>query len=200
MDLWTAQECFDDRAAARVRSSRYRGVVAMKIRAVLLALSLLGSTGVADEPSSQIAVNPAFEKLKTLVGSWQGTMHEAMGADRSATVRFKMISDGSALASWLGEDTPGEMVTMIHPDGTDLVATHYCSTHNQPRMVLVPGGDANRLVFRFRDGSNIAPGDAHMVQVAFVFDGSPDHHVEEWTFFENGKDDAPSHFDFHRKR
>ena len=26
-------------------------------------------------------------------------------------------------------------------DGNDLMATHYCAAHNQPRMVLVSGGD-----------------------------------------------------------
>ena len=174
----------------------------MKIRPVCFFVFLLGSVALVagESPGSKIAVNPAFEKLKTLVGSWSGTMHEAGGKDRPATVRFKLVSDGSALASWLGEDTPHEMVTMIHPDGADLVATHYCSAHNQPRMVLVPGGtDPNRFVFQFRDGTNIGPGDAHMQQVAFIFDGTPDHHVEEWTFLENGKEDAPSHFDFHRK-
>ena len=170
----------------------------MKTATFVLATLLLGSTLLSgDEPSSAIAANPAFEKLKALAGSWVGT---AVDGDKTfpATVRFKLVSDGSALASWLGEDTPHEMVTMFHPDGPDLVATHYCSAHNQPRMVLLPGTDPNRLVFRFKDGTNIHPGDGHMQQLAVVFD-APDHHIEEWTYFEQGKELPASRFDFHRK-
>jgi hypothetical protein len=65
-------------------------------------------------------------------------------------------------------------------------------------MVLVSGGDPNRLVFKFKDGTNIAPSDGHMQLVAFVFDGL-DHHVEEWTYTDNGKE-FTSKFDFKRKK
>ncbi len=170
----------------------------MRNRLALLFVLLLGSlTLFAAEPPPRADHNAAFDKLRALVGSWHGMYEE--GTTKFATnARFKLVSDNSALAAWLNEDSDHEMVTMIHPDGTDLIATHYCSAHNQPRMVLVPGSDPNRLTFKFRDGTNIAPGDSHMQQVAFIFDG-PDHHIQEWTYLENGKENAPSRFDFHRK-
>ena len=153
----------------------------------------------ADEPTkSAITVLPAFEKMQTLVGSWEGMANDE-GKTYPATARFQLISDKSALAGWLGEGTPYEMVTIFHPDGTDLMATHYCAAHNQPRMVLVPGSDPNRLTFKFRDGTNIAPGDGHMQEVTFILDG-PDHHVEEWAYLDHGKETPPGRFDFHRKR
>ncbi len=86
---------------------------------------------------------------------------------------------------------------MFHPDGSDLMATHYCAAHNQPRMVLVPGGDANKLVFKFKDGTNIDPGSGHMNQVTFVID-APNHHAEEWTYVEKGRETV-ARFDFQRK-
>ena len=139
----------------------------------------------------------AFEKMKTLVGSWAGTMKEG-GKDLPATARFQTIADGSVLAGWLGEGTPYEMVTMFHMDGDTLMATHYCGAHNQPRMVLVMDGERNRLVFVFKDGTNIKPGVGHMHQVAFILDG-PDHHIEEWTFLQGDKKETSS-FDFKRKK
>jgi hypothetical protein len=83
-------------------------------------------------------------------------------------------------------------------DGNQLMATHYCAAHNQPRMVLVNGGDQNRLVFKFKDGTNIQPDAGHMQQVAFIIDG-PNHHIEEWTYLQNGKEDT-TRFDFRRKQ
>ena len=139
----------------------------------------------------------AFEKMKTLIGSWTGTMKEG-GKDLPATARFQTISDGSVLAGWLGEGTPYEMVTMFHMDGDTLMATHYCAAHNQPRLVLVMDGERNRLVFVFKDGTNIKPEVGHMHQVAFILDG-PNHHVEEWTYLKNDKKET-SRFDFKRKK
>ena len=171
----------------------------MKYHPVLLITLLCGAVfSQADEPTkSAVPVLPAFLKMQALAGSWVGTMSED-GKSKEVSARFQLISDKSALAGWLGEGTPYEMVTMFHPDGSDLIATHYCSAHNQPRMVLVPGTDPNRLVFKFRDGTNIAPGDGHMQQVTFILDG-PDHHIEEWVYLDHGKEMEPGRFDFHRK-
>ena len=64
-------------------------------------------------------------------------------------------------------------------------------------MVLMTGGDPNRLVFKFKDGTNIQPDAGHMQQVALIFDGT-NHHIEEWTYLQNGKEDT-TRFDFKRK-
>jgi hypothetical protein len=63
---------------------------------------------------------------------------------------------------------------------------HYCSAHNQPRIVLASDSDLNRLIFKFKDGTNIGPDSGHMQQVTFIFNGA-NHHVEEWTYVQNGK-------------
>jgi hypothetical protein len=162
--------------------------------AIILAIGL--AVSLAGEKLSTVAASPAFDKMKTLVGSWEGTVNEG-GKDMPTHVRVKLVSDGSAVAHWLDEDTPHEMVTMFHMDGSDLMATHYCAAHNQPRMVLKNGGNPNRLVFSFKDGTNIQATAGHMQQVAFVFDG-PNHHVEEWTYLQDGKENTMK-FDFKRK-
>jgi len=162
----------------------------------LLVLLLAALAATADEHKSAVAPNPSFDKMKTLNGEWVGT---AIDGDKQypASTRFQIVSDGSVLMGWLGEGTPYEMITVFHMDGQDFMATHYCAAHNQPRLVAVPSSDPNRVVFKFKDGTNIGPNDGHMQQVAFVFDG-PNHHIEEWTYLEKGKL-TTGKFDFRRK-
>lgn len=172
--------------------------VFMRRRIIVLVALALGSVVLrADEQKSKIEKSPAYDKMKTLVGSWEGKVNEG-GTALKTNARFQLVSDGSALAAWLGEGSPHEMVTMFHMDGNQLMATHYCAAHNQPRMVLVNGGDQNRLVFKFKDGTNIQPDAGHMRQVAFVFDGA-NHHIEEWTYLDKGKEETTK-FDFRRKQ
>ena len=171
----------------------------MRRRIIVLVTLALGSVVLlADEQKSKIEKNPAYDKMKTLVGSWEGLANE--GNQKIPTnARFKMIADDSALMAWLNEGSKNdEMITMFHMNGNDLMATHYCAAHNQPRMVLVNGGDPDHLIFKFKDGTNIQPRGGHMQQVAFIFDGA-NHHIEEWTYLENGKEDT-TRFDFRRKQ
>jgi hypothetical protein len=70
-----------------------------------------------------------------------------------------MVSGGSVLMDTMDEATPHEMITMIHLDKGELLATHYCAAQNQPRMKLTADANPNELKFEFRDGTNIGPAD-----------------------------------------
>ena len=165
---------------------------------LLLLLLAMAAVALADEHKSAIAPNAAFDKMKSLDGSWTGVMVDA-GKEYPATTRYMMVSDGSALMGWLAEGTPYEMVTIFHMDGKQLMATHYCASHNQPRFVAETGGDPNRVVFKFKDGTNIGEHDGHMQEVVFTFDGS-DHHTEDWTYIDPQGKTSVGHFDFKRKK
>jgi hypothetical protein len=163
-------------------------------RAILV---LLCTTAFADEHHHPAAPsNPAFDKMKTLVGNWEGKAQDS-GKEFPATTSFKLVSGGSVIMDVLGEGTPHEMVTMVHMDGKDVMATHYCAAMNQPRFTAVAGAP-NQIVFDFKDGTNIAPGDGHMQKVVFTFVDA-DHHNEDWTYRDKGKD-STGHFEFHRKK
>ena len=164
----------------------------------LLLLLVCTALVFADEHKSSVTANPQFDKMKTLDGSWVGAFVES-GKEYPATSRFQTVSDGSALMAWLGEGTPEEMVTIFHMDGQNLMGTHYCAAHNQPRFVAVPGGDPDRVVFQFKDGTNIGAHDGHMKGVTFIFDG-PDHHMEDWTYVDKQGKESTSRFDFKRKK
>jgi hypothetical protein len=79
------------------------------------------------------------------------------------------------------------MVTMYHRDGAGLVATHYCSMGNQPRM-RAADGDAKTIRFRFADITNLAkPDGGHIKDLTVTFQDA-DHMTQEWTSVENGKE------------
>ncbi len=137
-----------------------------------------------------------WRKLSSLVGAWQGRVEEG-GQRMDARVEVRMTADGSAIMHVLGRDTPHEMVTMFHPDGERLLATHYCAAHNQPRMARVPAGAPNQIAFQFVDGTNIGPGDGYMSGLVITFVDA-DRHDEAWTFHTKGGVLPPTVFHFTR--
>ncbi len=145
--------------------------------------------------ASSLPQSPEWQQLRSLVGEWEGTMSEG-GATMPATVDVRMTGGGSAIMHVMGRDTVYEMVTMIHPDGKRLLATHYCGAHNQPRMALAPSAAPNQVAFTFLDGTNIGPGDTYMNGVVFTFLDA-DHHEEAWSSSGGG---AATVFKFARKK
>jgi hypothetical protein len=83
-----------------------------------------------------------------------------------------------------------DMVTVYHRDGADLVATHYCSMGNQPRM-RAPGAsaDAKSIPFRFVDITNLKPGGGHIKHLTVKFEDAS-HFTQEWTSSSKGKEES----------
>ena len=162
------------------------------VSALSVALMMLAAVPRAQDKAQAgmgtrpVVQTPEWLKLSSLAGRWDGFVEE--GGKRLPThVEIRMTADGSALMHVLDRDTPHEMVTMFHPDGKRLLATHYCSAHNQPRMALTKASAPNQLAFAFVDGTNIAPGDGHMSGLVITFTDA-DHHDEAWTYRDKGKD------------
>lgn len=181
----------------------------MKTALTTAFLACFVMVGAAQDPASRTSTpeqtqykestllrNPAFDKLKTLTGEWEGTY----GGKQPASASFKIMGGGSSLLQILPGDKPGdEMVSVFHPDKTDLLLTHYCSAKNAPRMKLQPSSDPNTLRFTFVDITNqTSPHDGHMQEVAIIFKGE-DRHIEEWTWIQDGKRETGT-FEFTRKK
>jgi hypothetical protein len=156
---------------------------AIRICTVLAVVGLVAGAAASqdkgDGKKSVVPQSPEWQKLKSMVGQWEGFMAEG-GQQLPAKVEVRMTGDGSAIMHVMDKDGPYEMVTMIHPDGKRLLATHYCAAHNQPRMAMVPAKAPNQVAFQFVDGTNIGPGDGYMKGVVFTFIDA-DHHEEAWT-------------------
>jgi hypothetical protein len=130
----------------------------------------------------QSDAHKSFDMLKSLEGNWSGKNAQGQPVE----VTFRMTAGGSALMSEIHGHGPENMITMFHMDGDRLLMTHYCGAGNQPRMKVV-SADAKSVSFEFFDGTNIGPGDGHMQHATFT-EPDADHHTEEWTFVDHGKE------------
>lgn len=125
------------------------------------ALALVAVLTVVFPPATAAADGggaAVFERLKQLVGTWQGTWQPG---DLDTVVTYSLTGNGSAVVEdyLLGGEVT--MATIYHMDGDDLMLTHYCSRGNQPRMRLVDrradGGD-DVAEFEFVDVTNWTSG------------------------------------------
>jgi hypothetical protein len=126
-----------------------------------------------------------FERMKTLVGTWEGTSSMGKGNEK-VTVKYEITSAGSAIIETLSPGTPHEMVSVYYDNGKKLGMTHYCALGNQPQMEL-KSANGNKIDLVFTGGTNVDPQKApHMHELSILFIDK-DNIVEEWTFYENGQ-------------
>lgn len=127
--------------------------------------------------------NPAWEKLKTLAGDWK--------AKDGTKISFKLVSGGTALMESMAMGEGADMITVYHPNGGKVLATHYCALGNQPRLRTAGFGKEGTLEFDFVDATNLSsPKAERMSRLVMAF---PDENrlIENWTSTKAGK--ASSH-------
>lgn len=167
----------------------------MKIYTLVAIAALSATTLLAGNPPGSGKGEARLEKLKSLVGEWQGKDEKG----NQITLSYKLVSDGKTLMESMGMGEHKEsMVTIYHLNGDQLMLTHYCSAGNQPRMRVKEAKDEHTLAFSFIDATNLtSPEDAHMRSVVFTFQDN-DHFTQEWTMRSKGKDAPPMEFAFER--
>jgi hypothetical protein len=133
---------------------------------------------------AQSNAQKTFDTLKALSGNWEGKNSQG----QTLRVSFRETAGGSALLSEIHGQGPENMISMIHLDGDRLLMTHYCGAGNQPRMKATLAPDGKSVMFDFVDATNLASPDAgHMNHVVFSMPDA-DHHTEEWTYLDHGKE------------
>ncbi len=176
-----------NRETTQTRSFGWHLKVSFKILVFSLAAFLFveGLSLAASTTKPAIKSIPDFERMKSLVGEWQG--RSAKGTP--AQISYSLVSDNSALMERLTMGKESEMITMYHPDGARLMMTHYCSAHNQPRMRAEAAPvESKSIVFNLLDITNLSAPDAgHMKKLVVTFDDK-DHFTQEWTWSEKGKE------------
>ena len=125
-----------------------------------------------------------FDKMKSLAGSWQGTI---MGISINVTIR--LASSGTAIlheAHTDGGKPPNHEITMFYVEGDRLLATHFCDANNRARFEgklsadgksqfdfldvggSTRGGLVKRMAFTLIDANK------HVVEITFMKpDGNP---------------------------
>jgi hypothetical protein len=175
----------------------------MSIRAASLfvvALAFTAVTAVTAEDHHKAAKtdSPAFDRFKQLAGEWVGVTDKPGHAGGGAV--FKVTSAGSAVEETMMPGTPYEMINMIHPDGDDIVLTHYCAEGNQPEMKAPSKIEGKDVAFQFVRGGNMKSiNDSHMHSVTYTF-VDKDTLRTKWINYENGKPAATVVFEYTRKK
>jgi hypothetical protein len=153
--------------------SSSRGVVATMLT-FMLALSGANAYG-HDHPKP--TTNAAFEKLKSLAGTWNANILKVDGA--KTTVEYRVTAGGSAVMETMFVGEPHEMVNVYTIDGDSLLATHYCSAQNQPLLKMnAEKSSADRLVFDLVKVTGNTAAFINGVQIKFGADGKVE---EEWS-------------------
>jgi hypothetical protein len=137
----------------------------------LFALGLLTATiglNAAEAPKPKPS-SPELERMKTLVGKWQGKADMGQGPI-DLTVDYRLLAGGTVLEERVFAGTPNEMVTMYYDQDGKLAMTHYCMLGNRPSMFL-KSADAKTLNFDFDKTCGINPSkESHMHSLSIRFD------------------------------
>jgi hypothetical protein len=141
-----------------------------KMTSICATLLMAGATALtADDFGKPGPGSVEFDRLKTLVGTWQGKTDIGQGLI-DMTVHYRLLAGGSVLEERVFEGTPNEMVTMFYEKDGKLALTHYCMMGNRPGMVL-KSSDANTLKFDFDGTCGINPAkESHMHAMTLHFD------------------------------
>ena len=142
----------------------------MKTKITSVCATLLLTTAVAlhaGEPPKP--ASPEFERMKALVGTWQGKADMGQGPI-DMTVQYRLVAGGSVLEEKVFNGTPNEMTTMYYDKNGKLAMTHYCMFGNRPSM-LFKSADAKTIKFDFDKGCGINPKkESHMHALSISFD------------------------------
>ena len=137
---------------------------------------------------------PAFDRLKTLVGEWEGRNQAGR-----VKITYTLVSGGSALMERLQPANEPEMITMYTADGDRILVTHYCSQGNQPEMATESmKAKADKYSFALVRVSGLkTPDEGHMVGLVLTL-VDRDHLTQEWKYTDKGKTEAEV-FEYTRK-
>jgi hypothetical protein len=159
----------------------------LKISFCLVCLLAPGAPA-QDKPPAPAGVQSeakkAFEKLKTLAGSWQGKV-----MDIPINITIRAASSGTAIVhegNTDGGGPPKSEITMFYVDGDRLLATHYCDAGNRARFEGKMSPDGKMIEFGFLDVAGSTRGGL-VKRMAFAMIDANRHAIELTFIMPDGK-------------
>jgi hypothetical protein len=172
-----------DRGTTARPCKRFGGRMRTLLPALLICLLALMGHGTSfaqmshpAAPAAPSDAQKAFEIMKTLAGSWEGSI---MGLSTQITIR--VTSSGNAiLHEATGPGRPDNPITMFYVGEDRLLLTHYCDAGNRPRMVGKISPDGKTVEFDFLDVSGSTQRGMMNHMVFTMIDAN--HHSEAATY------------------
>ena len=128
----------------------------------------------------------ALVKLHRLVGEWEAKTTSGS----TIRVSYRAIAGNSALVESFRTASGRETLTIYHPDGPHLLATHYCALGNQSRLRLDSASTPTTLQFVFYDATNLLDANAsHLTRLRLQLRDA-DHFDKTEVYTEASKDDV----------
>ena len=128
----------------------------------------------------------ALEIMKSLNGTWKGTVNTPEGGEENTTVTYQVTSNGSAVVETIFVGTPMEMTSVYYDKAGKMMMTHYCSLGNRPTMIL--DSDEDYIInMVYHSGEDLDPSKSHHihgVKITIHEDGSIE---QNWQGYEGGK-------------
>lgn len=144
----------------------------MKTQMTSVCATLLAVTALAVKAGELPAPKPGsaeFERIKTLVGAWKGTVDVGQGPIEMVA-QYRLLANGSVVEEKVFAGTPHEMTTMFYDKDGKLALTHYCVMGNRPAMVL-KSADSKSIRFDFDKTCGIdTKKESHMHALTLSFD------------------------------
>lgn len=144
----------------------------MKTKTITVCIMLLMAVAQAlpaNESAKPQRGSAEFERMKTLVGTWQGKTDIGQGPI-DMSVQYRLLAGGTVLEERVFAGTPNEMITMYYDKNGKLAMTHYCVFGNRPAMLL-KSSDSKTLKFDFDATCGINPKtESHMHALTLSFD------------------------------
>ena len=170
----------------------FRGRMPKILPALLICLVVVMGRGTS---AAQTVSNPtnaappsdaqkAFEKMKTLTGSWQGKI-----MDISINITIRLASSGTAIlheAHTGGGRPPDHEITMFYVEGDRLLATHFCDGGNRARLEGKMSPDGKTSEFNLLDVAGSTKGGL-VKRMAFTMIDANKHVIELTFIMPNGK-------------
>jgi len=149
-----------------------------KILPALVICLVVAMGCLAQTTSPPSDAQKAFDNMKNLTGSWQGTI---MGISINVTIR--LASSGTAIlheATTDGGRPPNHEITMFYVEGDRLLATHFCDAGNRARFEGKMSPDGRSSEFNLLDVAGSTKGGLVKRLVITIIDANK--HVVEFTF------------------
>jgi hypothetical protein len=171
----------------------------MKTRiATSVVLVLLAAAAFAQSDAQK-----SFDKLKTLAGTWEGTVTanppQPDVDNKHVHASLRVTSMGNAMVHEMtGEGRPDDPITMLYLDSDRLLLTHYCDAGNRPRMTGKMSPDGKTVEFEFLDVAGSTQY-GHMHHAVFTTIDA-NHHTEDWTYMQPGDKPVQAHIELTRTK